>query len=421
MNTVNSLKTLTGNVRSRVEGALAESGGLLRLAPCWVPRSFLQPGKRLKLHPDDLYAFGLNRGGIDERWFASTTPAANEGRVPDEGLSYVVVGSERFTLADAVAELGGQLIGDAIWNKYNRWPVYSKFFDNMGPIPHHMHQSQAQAKLVGQEGKPESYYFPPQHNNTGNNFPYTFMGLEPGTTKAQVRKCLENWNKGDNGILDLSRAYRLKPGSGWLIGPGILHAPGSLCTYEPQWGSDVFGMYQSLVEGREVPWKLLVKDMPVERHHDLDFIVDQLDWEMNVDPQYKDNHYLEPVPVADTRSEGFVDRWIVYGKIHGEQLFTAKELTVEPGAKCTIRDNGAYGLITVQGSGRMNKLELDCPKLIRFHELTRDEVFCTETAARAGVTFENTSEVEPLVVLRYFGPDVNPEAPAMGAYRQSQF
>ena len=180
-------------------------------------------------------------------------------------------------------------------------------------------------------------------------------------------------------------------------------------------------MYQSLVEGREVPWKLLVKDMPVERHHDLDFIVDQLDWEMNVDPQYKDNHYLEPVPVADTRSEGFVDRWIVYGKIHGEQLFTAKELTVEPGAKCTIRDNGAYGLITVQGSGRMNKLELDCPKLIRFHELTRDEVFCTETAARAGVTFENTSEVEPLVVLRYFGPDVNPEAPAMGAYRQNQF
>ena len=63
------------------------------------------------------------------------------------------------------------------------------------------------------------------------------MGLEPGTTKAQVRKCLEDWNKGDNGILDLSQAYRLKPGTGWLIGPCILHAPGSLCTYEPQWGA----------------------------------------------------------------------------------------------------------------------------------------------------------------------------------------
>ena len=97
------------------------------------------------------------------------------------------------------------------------------------------------------------------------------MGLEPGTTKAQLRKCLENWSKGDNGILDLSRAYRLKRGTGWLIPPGVLHAPGSLCTYEPQWGSDVFGMYQSLVEGREVPWSLLVKDMPKEKHQDLGF------------------------------------------------------------------------------------------------------------------------------------------------------
>jgi hypothetical protein len=180
-------------------------------------------------------------------------------------------------------------------------------------------------------------------------------------------------------------------------------------------------MYQSLVEGRYVPWSLLVKDVPKKFHKDLDYLVDLLDWEANVDPNFKENHYLEPVPVADTRSQGYVDRWIVYGKIDGQQYFSAKELTVDPGAKCTIKDNGAYGLITTQGKGRMNKLELDCPKLIRFTELTRDEVFCTEVAAQAGVTFENTSEVEPLVVLRYFGPDVNPEAPALGAYRKNTF
>jgi hypothetical protein len=421
MKTVLSLKTITSNVKPLVEDALAKTGGLLKLAPCWVPRSFLQPGKRLKLHPDDLYAFGLNRGGIDERWFASTTPAANENRTEDEGLSYVVVGESRFTLAQAVSECGAALIGSAIWDKYQKWPVYSKFFDNMGPIPHHMHQSQEQAALVGQEGKPESYYFPPQHNPVGNNFPYTFMGFEPGTTKQQVRKCLENWNKGDNGILDLSRAYRLKPGTGWLIPPCVLHAPGSLCTYEPQWGSDVFGMYQSLVEGREVPWSLLVKDMPEEKHQDLDFIVDQLDWEGNVNPNFKDSHYLEPVPVADTRSQGYVDRWIVYGRIKGEQLFTAKELTVDPGAKVTVKDNGAYGLTCVQGLGTINGQPLTSPKMIRFHELTDDEYFCTEAGAKAGVTFENTSETEPLVILRYFGPEVNPDAPEMGAYRKNTF
>src|ERR1700749_325465 len=312
---VQNLKTVNKKLRGLVDAALEDGGGLLRLAPCWVPRSFLQPGKRLKLHPDDLYAFGLDRGGIDERWFASTTIAANENRTADEGLSYCVSGDSRFTLANVVEECGAQIVGEAICSKYGRWPVYSKFFDNMGPIPHHMHQNAAQAKLVGQEGKPESYYFPPQHNNVGNNFPYTFMGLEPGTTKAQVRKCLENWNTGDNGILDLSRAYRLKPGSGWLVGPGILHAPGSLCTYEPQWGSDVFAMYQNLVEGRFVPWELLVKDVPADKKQDVDYIVDQLDWEANVDPHFHANHYLEPKPVKGACG----DKWIVYGKVDGQQ------------------------------------------------------------------------------------------------------
>jgi hypothetical protein len=277
-----------------------------------------------------------------------------------------------------------------------------------------MHQSAEFARLVGQEGKPESYYFPPQLNQVGNNFPYTFMGLEPGTTKEQVKECLANWNLGDNGILDLSKAYRLKPGTGWLVGPGLLHAPGSLVTYEPQWGSDVFSMFQSLVEGREVPRSLLVKDIPPDKHFDLDFIISELDWEENVDPNFKDHHYLEPVAVGDTAKEGFVDRWIVYGHIKGEQLFSAKELTLKPGVKCTIQDNGAYGLIVVQGRGRMNNLFLDAPNMIRFVELTDDEVFCTESAARAGVTFENTSDVEDLVVLRYFGPGVNPDAPKVG-------
>ncbi len=100
---------------------------------------------------------------------------------------------------------------------------------------------------------------------------------------------------GDNGILDLCRAYRLKRGTGWLIPPRVLHAPGLLCTYEPQWDSNVFGMYQSDVDCRYVPWSLLVKDMPEEKHQDLDFIVGQLDWDKNVDTHFKNSNYLEPV------------------------------------------------------------------------------------------------------------------------------
>src|SRR4051812_49719515 len=86
-----------------IKQALEAGEGLLRLAPTWVPRSFLMPGRRIKLAPQDVYALGAHRGGIDERWFASTTPAANEGAPEDEGLSYVVHDGRRaFTLREAV-------------------------------------------------------------------------------------------------------------------------------------------------------------------------------------------------------------------------------------------------------------------------------------------------------------------------------
>jgi len=406
------------NVAPLLERAVEEGRGVLRLAPCWVPRSFLHPGRRLKLHPHDLYAFGVDRGGIDERWFASTTEAANEGRRPDEGLSYVVIGDERALLRDVIAEGGAAVVGDAIWSEYGRWPVYSKFFDNMGPIPLHMHQSDEQAALVGQEGKPEAYYFPPQHNRLDNAFPYTFFGLTPGTTRDYVVRCLDGWNRGDNRILEHSAAYRLAPGTGWLIPPGVLHAPGSFCTYEPQWGSDVFGMYQNIVEGRAVPWSLLVKDMPAAIHEDPAAIVAQLDWDANVDPDFKRNHYIEPIVADGAPGAGYVDKWITYGRTGGRQCFTAKELTVEPGASVTVRDEGAFGLVVVQGAGCINGLAVSSPALIRFNDLTDDEVFVTATAAREGVRYESTSEVEPLVTLRYFGPQVNPGAPDVGDHRQ---
>jgi hypothetical protein len=404
------------NVGAILDRAMDAGGGLLRLAPTWVPRNFLHPGKRIKLAPTDWYALGTHRGGIDERWFASTTEAANEGRAPDEGLSYVVFEGKRFLLADAVAESKGRIVGGAIWEEYERWPVYSKFFDNAGPIPHHMHQRHGHAALTNQEGKPEMYYFPPQLNAAENRFDYTFMGLEPGTTKADVRRCLEDWDKGDNGILDLSKAYRLKRGTGWMIPAGVLHAPGSLCTYEPQWGSDVFGMFQSLVEGREVPWSLLVKDVPEDRHHDLDFIIEQLDWQRNVDPNFKQHHYLEPIVDERRSGDGYTDRWIDYGTIDDAQPVSAKELTIEPGAKCTLQDPGASGWITVQGCGRMGALQLQTPVMIRFGAETDDEVFITAEAAAAGVEIENTGS-EPLVGLRYFGPDIHDDVPEVGDHK----
>src|SRR3954468_3600349 len=97
------------NTAARARAALDAGEGILRLAPTWVPRSFLMPGGRLKLAPPDLYALGPHRGGIDERWCASTPPAANEGAPPDEGLSYVVHDGGKFALKDAIEAHGSEM------------------------------------------------------------------------------------------------------------------------------------------------------------------------------------------------------------------------------------------------------------------------------------------------------------------------
>ena len=370
------------------------------------------PGGRLKLDPRDLYALGAHRGGIDERWFSSTTPADNGPGTPeDEGLSYIAVdgsgsGAKRILLREAVETLGDEFLGSEVMSSYGGWNVLCKFFDNLGPIPHHMHQMEEHAAKVGRKGKPEAYYFPPQYNFKGNNFPYTFMGLEPGTTKDQVRQCLERWNQGDNGILYHSKAYKLKPGTGWHVPAGVLHAPGSLVTYEPQVNSDVFGMFQSMVEGRAVPWDLLVKDIPPEHHQDLDYIIGMLDWDANVDPEFMNHHYFEPCPVRDpAEMDGYRENWVSYST----DDFSAKELTVHAKRTVTIRDAAAYGLIVTQGWGRIGPREVETPSLIRYGEMTKDELFVTASAASAGVEITNKSDTEALVMLKHFGPG-NPDA-----------
>jgi hypothetical protein len=68
--------------RSTVQMAVDAGSGILRLEPAWVPRTFMLPGRRRKLHPDDLYALGGHRGGINERWFSSTTNADNGPGTP---------------------------------------------------------------------------------------------------------------------------------------------------------------------------------------------------------------------------------------------------------------------------------------------------------------------------------------------------
>lgn len=397
---------------SVAQKALEQGKGILRLAPTWVPRSFCVPGRRIKLHPDDYYVLGGARGGIDERWLSSTTPAKNGPLTGEnEGLSAVVftdgTKEQQFLLKDAIDELKGALIGDRLWNEYRSWPMYSKFFDNMGPLPHHVHHNDEKAALIGQKGKPEAYYFPPQLNNHGGDYPYTFIGIAPGTTKEQIRECLVNFTKGDNKITNYSQAYRLEPGTGWDVPPGLLHAPGSMCTYEPQKASDVFAMYQSLVNEAIIPEELLWNGTPKESIGDFDALLDVLDWDLNVDPNTMANRFMAPKPVRaveEMKAEGYSENWICYKS----DAFSAKELTVFPGQTVTVKDSAAYGIIVMQGHGKMGVWDIETPALIRYGQLTNDEFFISEKAAIEGVKIVNASSTDPIVILKHFGP-ANPD------------
>ncbi len=389
--------------------------GILRLVPNFVPRRFSTAGHRLRLHPDDYYALGTARGAIKERWFSSTIAAMNGDLAPpDEGMSYVEVAEgrdEKILFKDFVEELGAEIVGRELLDNYGGWPMYSKFFDFGAPLFHHLHLTDEDAGKVGMIGKPEGYYFPPQLNNHPGEFPVTYFGFDPDVTKEQVRERLLMYKDGDNRITELSRAYRIELGAGgWYTPPGVVHAPGSYLTYEPQWNSDVNSVYENITVDEVYPYDFLVENVPEGKKNDVDTVLELMDWEKNVDPHYRKTNYRPPIwcPVTDERLR---EKWVLYAN----DYIAGKELTVEPGQKVTVKDGAAYGCILVQGHGTFGVYDAEAAITLRFGQYSADEYFISEEAAKNGVVIENKSKREPMVILKHFGPnhpDMPKEVPA---------
>jgi hypothetical protein len=170
-----------------------------------------------------------------------------------------------------------------------------------------------------------------------------------------------------------------------------------------------------MVEGRPIPRELLVKDVPEDHRDDLDYLISMLDWDANVEPYFADRNRVFPLsvkPEEETEEDGYQDRWVVYGTPH----YSAKELTVLPRRSVTIKDGAAYGLILTQGHGKIGPFPVDSPSLIRYGQMTQDELFVSFNAAREGLRIENHSETEPLVMLKHFGPG-NPDAVSLQSLR----
>ncbi|KKT07680.1 MAG: hypothetical protein UV78_C0001G0017 [Parcubacteria group bacterium GW2011_GWA2_43_17] len=398
----------TGN--KAIRETFERGQGIFRLIPVFVPRLFGKAGKRLRLHPDDYFALGMNRGAIKERWFSSVIPANNGPlAAKDEGMSYVNAITDKmedkFLLRDAVHELGQSLIGKDLLDKHGMWPMYSKFFDFDGPLFHHLHLSDAAAKKVGRIGKPEGYYFPLQLNNHLGSFPHTYFGFSPETTIQQVRDLLLKYESRDNRITEISRAYRIQLGTGWFTCPGVLHAPGSVLTYEPQWNSDVNSVFENVSDNEIYPYEFLVENCPDNKKRDPDYILSLMDWEKNIDPHYK-KHYFRPPILCSGYNEQYTEKWIMYGN----DYVGAKELAILPGQSVIIKDPVAYGCVIIQGHGCFGLFDAEAAIMLRYGQPSADEFFVSEQAARTGIKITNKSKCEPMVLLKHFGPN-HPDMP----------
>jgi hypothetical protein len=161
-------------------------------------------------------------------------------------------------------------------------------------------------------------------------------------------------------------------------------------------------MYQSVLYGGEcVSEDLLWKNTPEEERGNFDYLMDVIDWEANTDPDFKQKHFMKPITISE--NENYTEEWICYKC----KTASAKRLTVKPGKTAVITDEAAYGMILIEGHGKMDGFDIETPTLIRYGELTNDEFFVTDSAAKRGVTITNTSVTEPIVILKHFSE--NPE------------
>ena len=395
--------------QERIKELFKIGQGVLQLTPTWVPRGFNEPGHRLRLHPDDYFTLGMDRGGICERWLGSVTVALNGPQTgPTEGMSYVLADmntNEKILLAEVIEVLGAEIIGQVLQDKYGTWPTFAKLFDYDKPLFHHLHLTEDKANKIGKHGKPEAYYFPAQYNSYMGRLPLTYFGFDPSTDPEDIKNCIRNYDKFDTRITEFSRAYRVELGTGWYTAAGVIHAPASVVTYEPQWNSDVNTIMENVTMGEVNPHNLLTDCAPDEEKEDVEALFNQIDWKESTLPNYKEKYFRRPKQLPITQ-EGLAQKWVAYAN----EWIAAKEVTVEPGKEIRLIDQACYCALVTQGHGTFGVYECEAPGLLRYNQPSGDEYFVSEATAKTGVVVKNTSLYEPLVILQNFANN-NPEVP----------
>ena len=384
-----------------IENELKSAGGILKLNPAWVARNFIAPGRRLGL-PESQYNLG-DRGGICERWLASTTKADNKVAVPNEGLSTLKMEYEReVTLKEAVDLLPELILGKEYSQTHTGLGRLAKIFDYEDRIPFHIHQMQKHARLVGRNSKDEAYYFP-EGVDKGKH-PETFFGVHPYIVKEKkfdlLLPHLVDWK--DDGIVQHAFAFNQYEGDGFQVPSGVTHGPGTALTIELQEDSDVFAMMQAKVGDTFISKDLLWKDVRDEdrQKYGEKIILEMIDWQTSGDPDFYTKRHTPPILIKDSIQGGSKEYWIYYNT----NKFSGKKIYVKRGEKYFTKDDGVYNILVWRGTGLFGGVEIEGGNP------SKDELIITHNRAVGGVEIINTGS-QDLEIIKFFGLDVSKNVP----------
>ena len=405
---------------------LDKNGGVFQLLHRYAGRTFCTPGKRLRLDARSYYPDYLGGTGLDELWMCCTVPIVTgvidtrtkkapfrEGEahvLTSDGqvisLQSLISADPKAVIGDKITAFSKQLFGNPTW------PIVSKKFDNLNPIPDHLHWSKWEVYDINSYDNP---------GVSASHYHTTAMGLYAFVTREQFLACMKRFGKGEyNGIRHLAPHVMMQLDNGFVMPNGVLHSPTNLCTHELHVTMDEHFLAEDLtLDGRigakDAFYACREEDYPRARHEDWDYLVEKFDFAANQDPDFVLKNSRPAIPAEEFKGNGVDAMWIVYGNFLGDQKSSILRLIVEPGARTTFRPECPAMFHTNGGSGRVGKLDVRYHQNMILGEIYPEIGFITQAAlANGGVEIENTG-TEPLVLTFDFPQNAHSRTPGVAS------
>jgi D-glycero-beta-D-manno-heptose 1-phosphate adenylyltransferase len=340
------------SMQEEIMTEIKNRNGVLFALPAVVQRSTYK-GRNILAQNSSYNDDADERGYLPvERWIMSMTQAENEIMVQGEGITQLQIGKKPISLHQAA-----EIAEHALFGEYrNKWAL-TKILDIGGdsvvpsfssqpevpPIPVHVHAGQVKDGKIEPPGKLEAYFFPPVTQEFGAVV--TRLGLRSDVSKEEVVTALAKFGQ-DDSLYGICNIFPVHPYDGWIIPPGVVHAPGPWLTFEIQVPQDDFNLLSWQFGERadeEKKNELQLRGLRDEQ----DVFEQTIDWEMSTHPEFRQKFY-RPSKILEQ------GRWgrrlqIFFDTFYGESI------EVHPGQTFSRNpDERPFAGLVWSGNGRVN-------------------------------------------------------------------